>query len=75
MYDCRPGPTLTDSTVTMWQRLSHFLTPTRQRATSMSAPDTAVSTAVEPIPGPQHLLIDADDTLWESSSLVPVSHH
>jgi putative hydrolase of the HAD superfamily len=33
----------------------------------MSIPDTAVSTAIESIPGPQHLLIDADDTLWENN--------
>ncbi|MDQ3539187.1 MAG: HAD hydrolase-like protein [Chloroflexota bacterium] len=33
----------------------------------MLTPDPAVPAAIEAIPGPQHLLIDADDTLWENN--------
>lgn len=32
----------------------------------MSTPDSEIA-AIAPIPGPQHLLIDADDTLWENN--------
>lgn len=33
----------------------------------MATTDPELGTAIEPIPGPQHLLIDADDTLWENN--------
>lgn len=33
----------------------------------MSTPDTTIAACIEPVPGSHHLLIDADDTLWENN--------